>query len=431
MFFMARQAAATLAGRPAARGRSSTRAGSHGAPASRASRGSLTGAGGYNPQRALPLAAPLAPHRRRMARADGAPRGPSLSPLHSRRPRRRPRALRLRGAVEGHLLSWREDRLLGRRRRFAHRRRLRAPRGRPAPDDPPRGDQRGPDPDPGEGRSLLRATVLLLLPRSRNRAHRGDGRPRRTEAQAHDPDAEREPLRGAGPPRAPEPLPEPASRARRRRPRAGPTADGVHFRPGHPAQRPDGPGGGSPRGRLGGAEARARLPGPQTFAGITSTSWITDVGEVVREESPLGLIVVRETPGARRMALAVPGQHPDRHARDRGHRARGRVRIDDPTTVERLRLRVEGVDLRRRRPRGRGRDRGRRRRRGARCPHPHGRPGRSEAPFLPWPRALHRERRAGDPRGSGQGRRRRRGSAASAPSASCATSTPSSRRSPP
>src|SRR5205814_2889765 len=31
------------------------------------------------------------------------------------------------------------------------------------------------------------------------------------------------------------------------------------------------------------------------YAGLRTTSWITDTGEVVREESPLGLITVRES----------------------------------------------------------------------------------------------------------------------------------------
>ena len=42
------------------------------------------------------------------------------------------------------------------------------------------------------------------------------------------------------------------------------------------------------------------------FGGITTRSWITDVGEVVREESPMGLLVVRETP-EQAQTLAVPG----------------------------------------------------------------------------------------------------------------------------
>ena len=43
------------------------------------------------------------------------------------------------------------------------------------------------------------------------------------------------------------------------------------------------------------------------FAGCETTSWVTDTGEVVREESPLGLMTVRESP-ERAQALAVPGR---------------------------------------------------------------------------------------------------------------------------
>ena len=42
------------------------------------------------------------------------------------------------------------------------------------------------------------------------------------------------------------------------------------------------------------------------YAGIVTKSWINDVGEVVREESPMGLIVVRET-RERAQMLGVPG----------------------------------------------------------------------------------------------------------------------------
>ncbi len=44
-----------------------------------------------------------------------------------------------------------------------------------------------------------------------------------------------------------------------------------------------------------------------SFGGIASTSWITDVGEVVREESPLGFMVVKET-RERALSLAVSGE---------------------------------------------------------------------------------------------------------------------------
>ena len=78
------------------------------------------------------------------------------------------------------------------------------------------------------------------------------------------------------------------------------------------------------------------------LAGVTITSWVTDTGEVVKEESPMGLLVVRETP-EQAQALAVPGSvqadlleaaalvplHPQR--------------IDDPRTVARLRVRIDGL----------------------------------------------------------------------------------------
>src|SRR5262249_43213610 len=77
-----------------------------------------------------------------------------------------------------------------------------------------------------------------------------------------------------------------------------------------------------------------------------TTSWVTDTGEVVKEESPLGLSSIRESPeDARRLA-------------GRGAAANGLVetaaivprnetnkRIDDPRNVVRLRVRVSGLDL--------------------------------------------------------------------------------------
>jgi hypothetical protein len=80
-----------------------------------------------------------------------------------------------------------------------------------------------------------------------------------------------------------------------------------------------------------------------TFSGVTSTSWVTDVGEVVREESPLGLIVLRETRD-RATALAVPGDVQTDMLKTAAITPTG-PRIVDPATVESLKLRVEGVDL--------------------------------------------------------------------------------------
>jgi transglutaminase-like putative cysteine protease len=78
------------------------------------------------------------------------------------------------------------------------------------------------------------------------------------------------------------------------------------------------------------------------FAGIVGTSWITDTGEVVREESPMGLMVVRETPD-RAQALAVPGKVQTDLLQAAAIVPRDAQRIDDPTTVERLRVRLVGI----------------------------------------------------------------------------------------
>jgi transglutaminase-like putative cysteine protease len=79
------------------------------------------------------------------------------------------------------------------------------------------------------------------------------------------------------------------------------------------------------------------------FGGITSLSWVTDTGEVVKEESPLGLVVVRET---REQALNLGV--PDRIRSDMLEAAAvvpaKAVRIDDPGAVQRLRLRLENAE---------------------------------------------------------------------------------------
>lgn len=80
------------------------------------------------------------------------------------------------------------------------------------------------------------------------------------------------------------------------------------------------------------------------FAGLRTTSWVTDTGDVVREESPLGLMTMRETAENAR-AMAVPG----RVRADMLDLAAvvpvTKQRIDEPRAVRRIRLRVEGADL--------------------------------------------------------------------------------------
>jgi hypothetical protein len=78
------------------------------------------------------------------------------------------------------------------------------------------------------------------------------------------------------------------------------------------------------------------------FAGITSTSWVTDVGEVVREESGMGMIVVKETRD-RALALAVPGEMQRDMLEAAAVAPAGPGRIDDPRLVDVLRLRVSGL----------------------------------------------------------------------------------------
>jgi transglutaminase-like putative cysteine protease len=78
------------------------------------------------------------------------------------------------------------------------------------------------------------------------------------------------------------------------------------------------------------------------LAGVTMRTWITDVGEVVREESPMGLLVARETPEQAR-ALAVPGRIQADLLEASALVPAGGRRIDDPRSVTRLRVRIDGL----------------------------------------------------------------------------------------
>jgi transglutaminase-like putative cysteine protease len=81
------------------------------------------------------------------------------------------------------------------------------------------------------------------------------------------------------------------------------------------------------------------------FAGITSTSWITDTGEVVREESPMGLVVVKESPGTA-TALAVPGQVMSDLLEASAVVPVPARRIENPDAVQLLRVRLTGFEAR-------------------------------------------------------------------------------------
>jgi hypothetical protein len=95
----------------------------------------------------------------------------------------------------------------------------------------------------------------------------------------------------------------------------------------------------------------ARRPIPafkvdMSFSGITTTSWITDTGEIVREESPMGLISILE-PSEVAMKLGVSGkmQEDMLEAAAIVPRMAPRMRIVEARNVKKLRLRLYGVDL--------------------------------------------------------------------------------------
>jgi hypothetical protein len=80
------------------------------------------------------------------------------------------------------------------------------------------------------------------------------------------------------------------------------------------------------------------------FRGLKTTSWVTDTGEVVREESTLGLMTVRES-AERARGMAVPGRVQADMLLAAAVVPTMRGRIDEPRDVRRLRLQLDGVDL--------------------------------------------------------------------------------------
>ena len=80
------------------------------------------------------------------------------------------------------------------------------------------------------------------------------------------------------------------------------------------------------------------------YYGLQTTSWITDTGDIVREESPLGLMTVRESPD-QAQGLAIPTGVQQDLMRISAVVPVMQRRIDEPRDVRRLRLRIEGVDL--------------------------------------------------------------------------------------
>ncbi len=80
------------------------------------------------------------------------------------------------------------------------------------------------------------------------------------------------------------------------------------------------------------------------FRGLKTTSWVTDTGDVVREESPLGLMTIRESP-ERARGLAVPGRVQADLLQVAAIVPTMPGRIDEPRDVRRLKLRLDGADV--------------------------------------------------------------------------------------
>jgi hypothetical protein len=79
------------------------------------------------------------------------------------------------------------------------------------------------------------------------------------------------------------------------------------------------------------------------FSGLRTTSWVTDTGEVIREESPLGLITVRETAENAR-AMAVSRRMQVDLLQTSAVVPRMRTRIAEPRDVRKMRLRLTGIE---------------------------------------------------------------------------------------
>ncbi len=80
------------------------------------------------------------------------------------------------------------------------------------------------------------------------------------------------------------------------------------------------------------------------FSGLTTTAWITDTGEIVREESPLGLMSVRETP-EQAQALAVSARVRSDMLQAAAIVPTLRTPVTEPTDVTRLKVAFDGVDM--------------------------------------------------------------------------------------
>ena len=81
-----------------------------------------------------------------------------------------------------------------------------------------------------------------------------------------------------------------------------------------------------------------------TYSGISTTSWITEIGDVVKEESAMGMIVVRES-RERATAMAVSSEIKSDMIESAAIQPTTTRPIDDATQLESLRLEFSGAPL--------------------------------------------------------------------------------------
>ena len=80
------------------------------------------------------------------------------------------------------------------------------------------------------------------------------------------------------------------------------------------------------------------------FAGLQTTSWVTDTGDTIREESPLGLITIRESAQSARMMTVTPQGRTDLLEGAAVVPTTQRP-LPDVRDVRRLRMRLTGADF--------------------------------------------------------------------------------------
>ena len=92
---------------------------------------------------------------------------------------------------------------------------------------------------------------------------------------------------------------------------------------------------------------RRRLPAfrvDANYAGLKTTSWITDTGDVVLEKSPMGFQTVRETQ-AEAQLMAVPFNIRNDLLSASAIVPSGGLQINEPRDVRRLKLRLSGAEI--------------------------------------------------------------------------------------